>query len=368
MRLKRIKLKMVIYLPQWILLLLLFISCDNDEISEPKNSSILEKNIVQIARSENIPSIYISINSGKESVNFSYYNPNVDKQLIYGIGSTTKLLSAVLVFRLIEDNKLSLEDAITNFLDSKNSIVGLENVSIRNLLNHTSGLSDYSQNPLWIERVINGNPPKTYEDKIALVDDELLNMGSFNYSNTNYLLLEKAVESVTNKSYKEAFEAFYTQLGLDGIKMGNMDTSLQAFFAQTEEVSINSSNWKEYHGFAGSAYIIPEQLNEFMKLLFIEKSILENKTIDLITDWIPMDSFEIPIGAGLISEYGNGIMNLNYKGEKYIGHIGGTLKYQSFLFYDMNNQISITVVTNCAGSHYNQAFFQLIIPEILDWI
>jgi CubicO group peptidase (beta-lactamase class C family) len=74
----------------------------------------------------------------------------------------------------------------------------------------------------------------------------------------------------------------------------------------------------------------------------------------------------IPIGSGEISEYGNGIMKLTYEGQEYVGHFGSTLKYQSMVFYNSANNISISVVTNCSGPYFNKVFFQELIPAILD--
>lgn len=57
----------------------------------------------------------------------------------------------------------------------------------------------------------------------------------------------------------------------------------------------------------------------------------------------------VPIGKGSIPEYGNGMMKLNYDGKTYIGHSGGTLKYQSFMFFNEKDNVSISIVTNCSG-------------------
>jgi CubicO group peptidase (beta-lactamase class C family) len=65
---------------------------------------------------------------------------SVKKQHTYGIGSTTKLLSSVLIFHHIEKGDIALDDAITQYITNThfNTIENIEQVTIRSLLNHTT--------------------------------------------------------------------------------------------------------------------------------------------------------------------------------------------------------------------------------------
>ena len=287
-------------------------SC-GEEISTPSNSlTRIEKKVIKLAKDRNIPSIEVSINTKDDSVNFTYHHPDVEKQEVYGIGSTTKFLAAVLIFKLIEEGKLDIDDPITEYVSSVDHIENIQRVTVRNLLNHSSGISDYSKHPEWIEKVINENPPKDFDQKRLLIDSSLANTGTFSYSNTNYLFLEKVVESITNQPFNIAFDDFYQNVGLPEIKMGKSDPTLQSFFAQTAESSQSSSRWKEYHGFAGSAYSNPKELNRFLHKLLVAKTILSDSTITQMKKWIPIQPAPIPIGSGSIGEYGNGVMRLQY--------------------------------------------------------
>lgn len=341
-------------------------SC-KEEISAPVNSlSRIEIEVIKIAKDKNIPSLEVAINTESDSVNFAYSHPDVERQEVYGVGSTTKLLAAILIFKLIEEDKLDLDDFITEYIDSVDHIENIQRVTVRNLLNHTSGLSDYSKHPTWIQRIIDEDPPINFEQKILLVDSSLSNTGTFSYSNTNYLFLEKAVESITNQPFHTVFDDFYSDLGLPNIKMGNANPNLQSFFAQTAESSQSAAKWKEHHGFAGSAYADPKELNRFLHKLLVAKTILADSAISLMKEWVTIQPAAIPIGAGSIGEYGNGLMKLQYHGQEYIGHYGDTLKYQSFVFFNEKTQTSISVTTNCSGQYYNNIFFQELIPKIID--
>jgi len=325
--------------------LFLVTSCEKGTIEPSSLSSKIEKKVIKIAKDKNIPSLELTITTGKDVLDFNYNHKDVEKQSIYGIGSSTKFLSSVLIFKLIEDNKLKLEDNVTDYINLTQPITGVENLTIKNLLNHTSGLSDYTK---------------------LLINDSTENSGSFSYSNTNYLFLQKIVEIVTDEPYKLFFNNFYKNNNLSNIKMGIDENDLQAFFGQTEEGSSDVSAWREYYGYDGGAYTDTKTLDNFLTKLYRDKSILKSGTITQMEEWIAMEPMTIPIGNGIISEYGYGIMKLTYNKQKYIGHFGSTLKYQSMVFYNPEKNISISIVTNCSGRYFNNVFFQELIPAILD--
>ena len=345
--------------------LFLFNSCTKKIVEPSDFLGKIEKKVIKIARERNIPSIDITIRKGKEVLNFDYHHQDVLKQKVYGVGSTTKLLSAVLVWKLIENKKIDINDKVTDYVSGTNTIHGFESLTIKSLLNHTSGLSDYTKDPSWITRVASHDAPKTFEEKLRLINVELKNSGNFSYSNSNYLFLEKIVEKVTNEQFDVFFNEFYKSYNLFGIGIGVDEKGLQAFLGQTEQGSSDVSTWRENYGFDGGAYSNSKALEAFLTKLFREKSILEPKTLSEMEDWVSMQSMTLPIGSGRIAEYGNGIMKLMFNGQEFVGHFGSTLKYQSMVLYNSKSDTSISVVTNCSGRYFNNVFFQELIPAIL---
>ncbi|MEM7484418.1 MAG: serine hydrolase domain-containing protein [Bacteroidota bacterium] len=341
-------------------------SCDKGVSNADVRLNGLEKKILKIAKQHNIPSIALQVKTSDDILNVNYSHPDVEEQVIYGIGSTTKFLSATLVFKLIEEGKLNLKDTVQDYVEDLAVFEKGDTIKIENLLNHTSGLSDYTMSPEWRETVVNGNGPKDFETKFSYIASELKNYGAYSYSNTNYLLLQKVVETILSKPYETAFNDFFQSKGLENIRLDTAGSNLQAFYAETDKGSADVSNWEENYGYDGGAYSIPDELNTFQQKFFIEESLLNEKSIALMTDWVSTNGMTIPIGEGIISEYGHGIMKLNYNGEEYLGHAGGTLKYQSFMFYNPKKKIAVSVVTNCSGKYYNTIFFQEIIPTVLD--
>ena len=357
---------MKMYLFLILYLLPLFTSCDNDEPA-PTGLKKIEKRVKKIADSGNIPSLEVTVQTPEEVLTFSYHNEQTDLQSVYGIGSTTKLPAAVMVFKRVESGALELEAPVTDYINSSeiNFIKGIENVTVKNLLNHTSGIADYTKHPDWGTSVIEGRAPETFEEKIKNIGTDLNEPGSYIYSNSNYLFLERIIESIDGESYDQAFNDFYSDLDI-AITLNHSRNGLEAFYAQGQGAIANVTQWKEHYGFDGGAYGDSKALNGFLQKLFIDKTILSPASLAKLEDWISMRNMIIPVGSGVLDEYGHGLMKLSYKGDTYVGHPGGTLKYQSFAFYNPKSNVTFSILTNCSGQHYNNVFYQEIVPAVLD--
>jgi D-alanyl-D-alanine carboxypeptidase len=123
---------------------------------------------------------------------------------IYDIASVGKQFTAAGIIRLIEEGKVSLDDRIRDFVPETPS--HFPNVTIQELLNHTSGFVDGELDEL--------NPPtnmSTRTEGLDLLDDPALVQGTSNfepsetwiYSNAGYLLLGLAIESASGQPYSE---------------------------------------------------------------------------------------------------------------------------------------------------------------------
>lgn len=147
-------------------------------------------------------------------------NLSIDKP--YFIASTTKLFTTAIILKFRAEGKLRLDDRISKYLD-KSILNGLhineeneysEELTIKHLLAHTSGLPDYFQ-----EKGANG---KSLEDEITNGNDQFWTFeqaiertkkmkplfapgtkNKANYSDANFQLLGKIIEAITHKSYAE---------------------------------------------------------------------------------------------------------------------------------------------------------------------
>ncbi|MGJ6967369.1 serine hydrolase domain-containing protein [Streptosporangium sp. G11] len=146
----------------------------------------------------------------------------------FRIGSATKAFTATVVLRLAAEHKLSLDDTVDKWLPGLvkgNGYDGRE-ITIRQLLNHTSGIFNYGndkeffatgQGAAWFEHRYDTYTPEQLV-KIALANPPYFEPGEgFGYSNTNYFLAAMIVEKATGRTYgEELTRQIFRPLGLTG--------------------------------------------------------------------------------------------------------------------------------------------------------
>ena len=120
----------------------------------------------------------------------------VTPQTIFQSGSLGKMFTATAVMLLVEDGKLSLADTIARFFPDGPS--SWRSITVRNLLNHTSGIPDYTTSEF--------DYRKDYTEdemaKLAFAQAIEFPAGSrWNYSNTGYALLGFIIHKVSGKFY-----------------------------------------------------------------------------------------------------------------------------------------------------------------------
>ena len=120
----------------------------------------------------------------------------------FKIASLTKTYTATVVLQLVGEGKLSLDDTVRRRLPGVVPNGG--KITIRQLLNHTSGLADFESNPRYLEPYLAGNFGHYWAPR------QLVRMGvslkplfvpgaRWSYSNTNYVVAQLIVERVTGK-------------------------------------------------------------------------------------------------------------------------------------------------------------------------
>jgi D-alanyl-D-alanine carboxypeptidase len=127
----------------------------------------------------------------------------VDPSASFRIGSITKVFVAVVVLQLVEEGKLGLDDPVGDHLPGSPYAA----VTIRQLLNHTSGIPDYSQVPaLAKELFANRDRRWSPSEVLALVSTNKLAFAPgtrYQYSNTDYVVLGELLGAATGRSWAE---------------------------------------------------------------------------------------------------------------------------------------------------------------------
>lgn len=125
----------------------------------------------------------------------------------FDVGSITKTFVAALVLALVDEGALRLDEDVLPQLPGRLAPVG--SVTMRSLLNHTSGLPDFFEDTAfaatWRESPSQAwSPGELIEIALALPRHE---PGAFSYANSNYVLAGLVVESVAGRPVRELLRA-----------------------------------------------------------------------------------------------------------------------------------------------------------------
>ncbi len=129
-------------------------------------------------------------------------NTPLTAQSTFRIGAISKSFTAMAVLILVQKNKLSLEDSLYKFYPA----VPYPNITIRQLLTHTSGIPDYlsyfyTQSNELMTYARNRNVIAWLENE--QVDSNFLPATAWEYSYTNYVLLAGIVEKISQQPFRQ---------------------------------------------------------------------------------------------------------------------------------------------------------------------
>ncbi|NWJ53135.1 MAG: beta-lactamase family protein [Bacteroidetes bacterium] len=147
---------------------------------------------------------------------FANYNTlqDINENSVFQLASASKQFTAMSVLLLSKEGKIDLDASVTHYIPE----LPYTNVTIRNLLNHTSGLPDYLGflTRYWRDKGVN----PTNEDVVGIMADKKIRLrfkpGSrFVYSNTGYVVLAAVVERISGLTFPQfAKKNIFEPLGM----------------------------------------------------------------------------------------------------------------------------------------------------------
>jgi D-alanyl-D-alanine carboxypeptidase len=307
-------------------------------VFNPQLSDALQKAIEEaknILKTDNISaSLYISDRCNWEgAAGVTVQDPNVvvDPDTIYGFGSITKTFVAGLVLQLAEEKKLTLDDPLGNWLPQIHNIDA--NITVRQLLNHGSGLSGYYRSKrYWSE--IEADP-----DRVWLPEDTLkyerppqgAGSDTLYYSNTNYILLGMIIEAITENSLAQELQSRIAgplQLKSTYLPMQDFDFEHWADSTKLSTAQI-SSTWAA-GAIASTARDIAKWSHTLYSGNFLQPASLHAM---LITEPRRISGLDIPMGLG--------VWKFEKDGKIAWGHGGRFKPFLSATFYIPEFNLSI---------------------------
>lgn len=267
----------------------------------------------------------------------------VTPQTPFIIGSISKTFTALAAMQLVEASKVDLDAPVQRYLpwfrvaDPAASV----QITVRNLLNHTSGLPQKADTFLWTDQD-NGVLERTvrYLKTVALARP----VGTFGYSNANYQILGLIIQTVSDQSY----EAYVEQHIFAPLEMQASFTSQQQ--AQQHGMATGYRWWFGFPIPAALPYIRAELPAGF---LISSAQDMAHYLIALLNGGQYHDhSILSPQGiAFLLSRpagvpYGNGWELAALGGRTLVNQDGATANFQASMFFDPKARVGVFITAN----------------------
>jgi CubicO group peptidase (beta-lactamase class C family) len=259
------------------------------------------------------------------------------------IASTAKQFTALMILQLSFEEKLNLEDDIRKYLPTFYPKVK-ENIKIRHLLNHTSGIRDYVelmslQKRIWWKQVGLDN-----DDVLELIEkqeDLGFKPGSrFSYSNSNYNILARIIAKVTEEKFTTYSDTFFKELGM------NSTSFLKGYMRVIPNKAAPYADWgygELFHSIsvtrtAGEGFLYTT-LKDQLTFEQAVQNANHNNNILLIKSQLSIPNSEI-------QTYGFGLKLEDRLGRKTVYHDGVTNAYHAQILRFPEEKLSVFIMSN----------------------
>lgn len=255
----------------------------------------------------------------------------------FRIGSITKTFTAAAVLQLAEEGKWSLSDPVTDYVGTWDFPA---EVTLERLLNHTSGIFNYTDDGAFLKMAMSASAPEEVVD-FALEHDWTDEPGvAYSYSNTGFFVLGLALEAVEGKPYEQIVrDRFLVPHGLERTYMEQYEDGHCAIVeghianGPTAEVEFSMSwAWA-----AGGLVSTVEDLCVWAELL-VRGDVLNETSRELMRT-------PGTVSKGT-SRYGLGLGWQKRGGRDTLGHTGSTMGFNGELRIDPDTGVCVAVQTN----------------------
>lgn len=264
-------------------------------------------------------------------------NKKANTESRYKIGSISKTFTSVLVFKSIEQNKLSLSQTIDKFFPE---IKNAKQITVSHLLHHRSGIHSFTDDANYLSYAEKPMSEKELLDIIIKGGSDFKPDSKADYSNSNYVLLTFILERIHKKTYAELLGEYIinpldlkrTSIG-QKINLNNNDCNSYAFEgAWIKGIETDPSVPLG----AGAIVSTPTDLTTFSNALFHGK-LINAKSLELMKE--------------MQDGYGAGLFESPFYDKKSYGHTGGIDGFSSDFGYLADGDVSMAIISN--GNNYS---------------
>ncbi len=274
------------------------------------------------------------------------------------LGSVSKTFVGLAILLLEEEGRLSLEDVVSEHIEGL-ALGGGQSVTIRQLLNHTSGLT---------RLVGNVNQHATRQDDAALADsvDELSSAplahtpGEVHeYSNANYRILGRIVEKVTGLAFSDAMETLiFEPLGMAATSVGHHYGTTDALghrYWLTRTVAFDEPMGRALNPQGGVSSTAEDMARYLVSLTGGSEAIPDSYSPRLAETSYPTENQE---------RYGAGWTVLGEPGQPLLRHYGSNPGWSAALVFSPSQALGMAVMVN-AGDGFVTGDIAYLMDDLL---
>jgi D-alanyl-D-alanine carboxypeptidase len=339
----------------------------------------LQTRLDQVRRKADIPGASVAIIFpdgstwlGTSGLGYVEGKRTVTPDTVFAIASASKTFLATLTLQLVESGAVGLDLSVRTYLPDQPID---PKITVRMLLDHTSGLSDFFLNPK-IDKVLQHDKTRrwTTAEALGFMRDQVFKPGKgWHYSNTNYVMLGLIAEAVTGTDLGTLFhQRLFGPLGLD-------HTYYQPTDGPTGVIA---------HGYRVGTTIKPKDVSDGSKLMPFTSvvtaaagagaiattasdlarwgralyggSVLSDRMFRAMVDDASRTAKFHPY-----VRYGLGVQLMKLNGHPTLGHSGTLLGFKSDVRFLTDKGVSIAVLTNQSRTDprvITKALLQLVAP------
>ena len=279
----------------------------------------------------------------------------------FRLGSITKQFTAMLIMQLVEKGKLKLNVPITTYIPDYPKEQG-EKITIHQLLTHTSGIPNYTDQPSFVNIMRSPTTPIDLIKTFWNLPLEFKPGTKFKYSNSGYIVLGYIIEKVTGKTYEEMLkDKIFEPLGMKNSGYDHTADILPKRASGYNKIGTNYFN-AQYLDMsvpysAGALYSTVEDLYLWDQALYTNK-LLSEKYLKMI--FTPYSKPPFADGYG----YGWGLSKKYFDGLKDTLNIvthGGTINgFNSIILRITNSRDLIVLLNNTGVTNLNEMSNKII--------
>ena len=269
------------------------------------------------------------------------------------VGSITKTFVAATIMQLSDAGELSLDDRLSNWLPDYPRATEM---TLRQLLNHTSGVFNYFEHPSYNRKVFSTMKTHFWTPNEILTQFARLHYFApgtgYHYSNTGFILLGLVIEGVTGKPLDKVLdERFFTPLAMNDsyfqYQAPGPASSAHGYLRKADGTFTRISDTTNYRPqisaatvawAAGGVTASARDIARWADALYGGEGVVSDASLAQMTDYLAAGQTR--------GTYGLGTRTRLYAGERMFGHTGSLRGFAASMWHYEELDLTVVVLTN----------------------